>query len=89
MCSCQIEFEQSWLFKHPWPKRCIPDNGGGFNGHEFQESVALCTVCLGSRIFCIFIFYVTNGVQLKGVAKRSLLFKNEPLTLNIDKVMAV
>ena len=39
--------------------------------------------------FGFFIFPVSRGVQLKGVAESSLLSKDEPLTPNIDKVMAV
>ena len=34
-------------------------------------------------------FYVLIGVLLKGVAERCLLSKDEPLTPNIDKVVAV
>ena len=52
---------------------------------------AKSTVCLGSgNIFFVFSFIcVTKGAQLKGVAESSLLSKNEPLTPNIDKIMAV
>ena len=39
--------------------------------------------------FCILMFCVKRGVQLKGVAKISLLSKDECLTPNIDEVMAV
>ena len=31
------KFGQSWLARYPCPKRCIHDNGGEFNGHQFQE----------------------------------------------------
>ena len=43
----------------------------------------------GQEIRKVFIFYATSGVQLKGVAKSSVLSKNEPLTRNIDEDMAV
>ena len=48
-------------------------------------------VCLGSRniFICIFNFYVASGVQLKGMIESFLLSKDEPLTPNIDEVMAV
>ena len=47
--------------------------------------------CLfGVKIFfCIFNFYKTSGVQLKGMIESSLLSKNEPLTLDIDGVVAL
>ena len=37
--SAQIrsKWEQSWLDRYPWPKRCIHDNGGEFTGWEFQN----------------------------------------------------
>ena len=31
------KWEQSWLARYPWPKRCINDNGGEFTGWEFQN----------------------------------------------------
>ena len=40
----RTKFEQSWLARYPWPKRCIHDNGGEFNGHEFQELLELCQI---------------------------------------------
>ena len=39
--------------------------------------------------FCILIFYFANGVQLKGMGESLLLSKDEPLTHNIDGVMAL
>ena len=49
------------------------------------------TVCLGSRniFFSIFIFYALFGVLLKGTGERFLLSKDEPLTPDIDGVMAL
>ena len=38
------KFEQSWLARYPWPKRCVHDNGGEFNGHEFQELLVQCQI---------------------------------------------
>ena len=51
----------------------------------------LCTVCLGSKIniFLIFNFHATCGVLLKDMIESSLLSKDEPITPNIDEVMAV
>ena len=34
-------------------------------------------------------FYVSIGMLLKGMVESSLLFEDEPLTPNIDKVMPV
>ena len=44
--------------------------------------------CLfGVKIFfCIFNFYKTSGVQLKGMIESSLLSKYESVTPNIDEV---
>ena len=55
-----------------------------------KEVFIICTICLGSRnkYFCILIFYVKKGMQLKVIVERSLLSKDEPLTSNIGKVMA-
>ena len=39
--------------------------------------------------FSIFNFNVSIGMSLKGMVERSLLFKDEPLTHKIDKVMLV
>ena len=42
------------------------------------------------KIFFVFLYvYDTSGVYLKGVAESSVLSKDEPLTPNIDEVMAV
>ena len=38
------KWEQSWLARYPWPKRCVHDNGMEFNGHEFQELLTLCSI---------------------------------------------
>jgi transposase InsO family protein len=32
----QQKFQNSWLARYPWPKRCVHDNGGEFIGFEFQ-----------------------------------------------------
>ena len=40
-------------------------------------------------IFSIFIFYSWFGMLLKGVGESFLMFKDEPLTPNIDGVMAL
>ena len=40
-------------------------------------------------IFSIFNFNVSIGMLLKGMVESSLLFEDEPLTPNIDKVMPV
>merc|ERR1711966_548823 len=49
------------------------------------------TICSGSRniYFSFFIFYVLFGMLLKGMGERFLLFKDEPLTPDIDGVMAL
>ena len=39
--------------------------------------------------FSIFNFNVSIGMSLKGMIEKSLLFEDEPLTPNIDKVMPV
>jgi len=31
------KFEQAWLSRYPWPRRCIHDNGGEFTGFAFQR----------------------------------------------------
>ena len=36
--------EQSWLTRYPWPKKCIHDNVGEFNAHEFQELLNLYNI---------------------------------------------
>ena len=43
----------------------------------------------GQDLFCVFNFYATSGVILKSMIESSLLSKDEPLTSNIDEVMAV
>ena len=40
-------------------------------------------------IFCIFIFYAWFGMLLKGMGESFILFEDEPLTPNIDGVMAL
>ena len=30
-------FEQSWLCRYPWPRRCVHDRGGEFRGEAFQQ----------------------------------------------------
>ena len=49
------------------------------------------TVCLPSAklFFSIFIFYAWFGVLLKGMGESFLLSKDEPLTSDIDGVMAL
>ena len=49
------------------------------------------TVCLGSTyyFFPIFIFYALFGMLSKGMGESFLLSKYEPLTPNIDGVMAL
>lgn len=56
-----------------------------------DDITVLNTVCLGSRniFFCIFIFYVSSGVELKGMVESSLLSEDEPLNRDIDGVMAL
>ena len=34
------KWEQSWLSRYPWPKRCIHDNGGYFTGWEWSRYMA-------------------------------------------------
>ena len=50
-----------------------------------------CTVCLGSTniFFSIFICYAWFGMVSKGMVESFLLSKDEPLTPNIDGVMAL
>ena len=53
-------------------------------GHNFRE------FCLPwTNFFCIFIFYVLTVVLLKGMGESFLLSEDEPLTPNIDGVMAL
>jgi len=33
----QQQFQNSWLARYPWPKKCVHDNGGEFIGWEFQH----------------------------------------------------
>ena len=49
------------------------------------------TVHLGStnNFFSFFNFKVSIGMSLKGMIEKPLLFEDEPLTPNIDKVMPV
>ena len=48
------------------------------------------TVCLGStNIFFFFQFYACFGILSKGMVESFLLSKDEPLTPNIDGVMAL
>ena len=50
----------------------------------------IVTVCLGStNIFFYFHFYAWFGMLLKGVGKNFILSEDEPLTSNIDGVMAL
>ena len=37
----RTKFEQAWLARYPWPKRCIHDNGGEFTGAKFQQLLEL------------------------------------------------
>ena len=30
------QFQNAWLSRYPWPRRCVHDNGGEFTGMEFQ-----------------------------------------------------
>ena len=43
----------------------------------------------GQDFFCIFIFYFASGVQLKSMDEIFLLSGDEPLTPNIDGVVAL
>ena len=49
------------------------------------------TVCLGStnNFFPVFIFYAYFGMLLKGMGESFILSEDEPLTPNIDGVMAL
>ena len=48
-----------------------------------------CLFALDYYFFCIFIFYVLTVVLLKGMGESFVLSKEEPLTPNIDGVMAL
>ena len=60
---------------------------------KFEESwlSRYPTVCLGStnNIFSYFQFYAWFGMLSKGMGKSFILSKDEPLTPNIDGVMAL
>ena len=43
----------------------------------------------GQEFFFYFHFYALFGMLLKGIGERFLLFKDEPLTPDIDGVMAL
>ena len=48
------------------------------------------SVCPGLIIyFCIFMFYVLTVLLLKGMGESFILSEDEPLTPNIDGVMAL
>jgi len=32
-----LQFENTWLSRYPWPKKCIHDQGGEFTGFAFQR----------------------------------------------------
>ena len=49
----------------------------------------IMSVCPGLIFFCIFIFYVLTVFLLKGMGESFLLFKDEPISPNIDEVMAL
>ena len=49
----------------------------------------IATVCLPWTNIFIFAFYVLIGMLLKGMVESSLLSKYEPLTPNIDRVVAL
>ena len=49
----------------------------------------ILSVCPGLIFFCIFIFNVLTVVLLKGTGFSFLLSDDEPLTPNIDGVMAL
>ena len=63
--------------------------------HRSKSSIKLVnlvlSVCSGLITFCIFIFYVLIGVLLQDMVESFLLllFKDELLTSNINKVMAI
>ena len=57
---------------------------------EFQvEREAAHLLSVWGQEILFYIFIVLIGVILKGVVKRSLLFKDELLTLDIDGFMPV
>lgn len=33
----QQQFQNCWLSRYPWPKKCVHDNGGEFTGEAFLE----------------------------------------------------
>ena len=68
---------------------------GGFGWEPDEDTEeeggdSMHTDCLTwTNIFCIVIFYVSIVVLLKGMGESFLLSKDEPLTPNIDRVMAL
>ena len=55
-----------------------------------DERISVRTYCLfGVKNFFYFHFYALFGVLLKGMGERFLLSKDEPLTPDIDGVMAL
>ena len=79
----RTKFEQSWLARYPWPKRCIHDNGGEFNGHEFQELQTLCQI---KDVPTTSRNPQANAVcermhQTVGNVLRTLLYSNPPRTI--------
>ena len=70
---------------------CMPQGTGVVVGVDASSvcDIQLLSVWGKEIFFCIFVFYVSIGVLLKGMIKSCLLSKDEALTPNIDKVMAV
>ena len=40
----QQKFQNCWLSRYPWPKRCVHDQGGEFTGWEFQQLLEQCNI---------------------------------------------
>ena len=51
--------------------------------------VHILSVCPQQNYFFYFRFYACFGVLLKGMVESCLLSEDEPLTLNIDRVVAL
>ena len=56
---------------------------------EITKILLVPTVCLGSTNIMFSIFYAWFDTLLKGMGESFLLSKDEPLTPNIDGVMAL
>jgi len=90
------KFEQTWLARYPWPRRCIHDKGGEFTGEPFQrllEATFIKDVCSTSKN------PQSNAIcermhQTIGNILRTLMYSNPPKDADgacgmIDSALAI